>query len=115
MMVRGPWSTRRQMLAGARAAELKKAVEVDAARPGGRSLSRRAAVAVVLAAALVALPADASGAILRATSSLPPGESGYVSLLGVSNGTGRPTLRPAIAVHRLPAQERDVLAARRDA
>jgi penicillin amidase len=40
--------------------------------------------------ALAAPPAQAK--ILRATSILPPGESGFVSLAGVSNGTGSPNL-----------------------
>jgi penicillin amidase len=44
-----------------------------------------------LGAALVAGPA-AQGRILRATSILPPGESGFVALSGVANGTGSPHL-----------------------
>ena len=47
-------------------------------------------VAAVLCTLLLAAPA--SGGILRAESSLPPGESGFVSLAGVSNGTGSPHL-----------------------
>ncbi|MEA2399096.1 MAG: penicillin amidase [Thermoleophilaceae bacterium] len=49
-----------------------------------------ALVAVVLCTLLVAAPAGAG--ILRAESSLPPGESGFVSIAGVSNGTGSPHL-----------------------
>ena len=45
----------------------------------------------MLGAACV-LASPAAGKILRATSILPPGESGYVSLTGVSDGTGSPHL-----------------------
>lgn len=44
-----------------------------------------------LGAALVACP-TAEGKILRATSILPPGESGFVALSGVTSGTGSPHL-----------------------
>ena len=50
------------------------------------------AMAGALALSAIALPAAAGAAVLRATSILPPGESGYVSLLGVANGTGSPHL-----------------------
>ena len=46
---------------------------------------------MALTLALGAAPV-ASGKIIRATSILPPGESGYVSIAGVSNGTGSPHL-----------------------
>jgi penicillin G amidase len=46
---------------------------------------------VATLAALVGASA-AQGHILRATSILPPGESGFVSLAGVDNGTGSPHL-----------------------
>ena len=62
----------------------------------------RVLIAGLAGLALVAVPA--SGAVLRATSILPPGESGFVSLLGVSAGTGSPHLydqqQPFIAFDR---------------
>src|SRR5205807_6397211 len=53
---------------------------------------RRRAITLIgcLTAALAAAPASAR--IVNATSILPPGESGYVSLLGVASGTGSPHL-----------------------
>jgi acyl-homoserine lactone acylase PvdQ len=47
--------------------------------------------AVVLCAALVAAPAAGAG-IIQATSILPPGESGFVSVEGLATGTGSPHL-----------------------
>jgi acyl-homoserine lactone acylase PvdQ len=59
-----------------------------------------------LCAALVAVP-GASAKIIYATSVLPPGESGFVSVTGVSNGTGSPHLydqqQPFIAFQRKDA------------
>jgi penicillin amidase len=53
---------------------------------------RGAAGFLSIAACALLLAAPACGRILRATSILPPGESGYVSLTGVTNGTGSPHL-----------------------
>jgi acyl-homoserine lactone acylase PvdQ len=47
---------------------------------------------VAVAATPATAPTTAQAKILRATSILPPGESGYVSLAGVANGTGSPHL-----------------------
>ena len=47
-------------------------------------------VAAALAAALAAAPARAG--VLRAETVLPPGQSGFVSIPGVSSGTGSPHL-----------------------
>src|SRR5437660_1365721 len=47
-----------------------------------------ALVGCALAALVASMPASAR--IVNATSILPPGESGYVSLLGVASGTGSP-------------------------
>ena len=51
----------------------------------------RGPVGAILCALLVGTPA-AQAKILRATSILPPGESGFVSVPGVANGTGSPHL-----------------------
>ncbi len=48
------------------------------------------AVGALLSAAIAAAGAD--GRVIEATSVLPPGESGYVSILGLANGTGSPHL-----------------------
>src|SRR2546430_10926868 len=50
--------------------------------------------AAALAAGAIALPtaAPAGASIIRAQSSLPPGESGFVSIPGVASGTGSPHL-----------------------
>jgi penicillin amidase len=50
------------------------------------------AVAVAAAALALSAAAPAHAAITRAESSLPPGESGFVSIAGVQNGTGSPHL-----------------------
>lgn len=44
------------------------------------------------ALAVLALAAPASASVIRATSILPPGESGFVSTLGLASGTGSPHL-----------------------
>ena len=49
-----------------------------------------AIIAATVAAAIAAAPAR--GSIIRAESSLPPGESGFVSIPGVASGTGSPHL-----------------------
>ena len=46
----------------------------------------------VLASAALAIAPAAPARVIDATSILPPGESGYVSLLGVASGTGSPHL-----------------------
>src|SRR5436853_6604754 len=52
---------------------------------------RRSAVALIgCVAAVLATAASASARIVNATSILPPGESGYVSVLGVASGSGSP-------------------------
>src|SRR5437899_668844 len=51
----------------------------------------RAGVVAVGVLALVAAP-SARAAIVQAQSSLPPGESGFVSVPGVASGTGSPHL-----------------------
>ena|GEM_PF-3194714 len=58
------------------------------------SRRRGVAFAALSAAALLAalVPGPAAARILRATSILPPGESGYVSITGVLGGTGSPHL-----------------------
>ncbi|HET9015528.1 MAG TPA: penicillin acylase family protein [Thermomicrobiaceae bacterium] len=50
------------------------------------------AAAVTALAALALGSAPAGAQILQATSILPPGESGYVSIVGVASGTGSPHL-----------------------
>ena len=53
----------------------------------------RAAVAAAAALALaLAFCPPASASIVRAESSLPPGESGFVSIPGVPTGSGSPHL-----------------------
>jgi len=53
----------------------------------------RGRLAIVIAACTLALaPAAAHASIIRATSILPPGESGFVSPLGLTSGTGSPHL-----------------------
>src|SRR3954470_21871880 len=52
---------------------------------------RRGIVLVVLAAAL-ALPAAAGARVIDSGSVLPPGQSGFVSVPGVADGTGSPHL-----------------------
>lgn len=47
-------------------------------------------IAIALGALLAAVPASAG--VLRAESSLPPGESGFVSVTGVADGSGSPHL-----------------------
>src|ERR671933_473225 len=42
--------------------------------------------------AFLALPATASARVIEAGSVLPPGQSGFVSIPGVANGTGSPHL-----------------------
>src|SRR3954469_4355986 len=49
-------------------------------------------VATLAAVALVLLPAAARAAVLRAETVLPPGQSGFVSIPGVADGTGSPHL-----------------------
>lgn len=51
-----------------------------------------AAGLAVIVTWMLAVSGAASGRIIEATSILPPGESGYVSLTGVANGTGSPHL-----------------------
>jgi penicillin amidase len=58
----------------------------------GRLSLRRGLTAALSVSAVLAAAPTAQGHILRATSILPPGESGFVSLPGVSNGTGSPHL-----------------------
>jgi penicillin amidase len=63
----------------------------------GRPVGRRPCVRCLGAlaatvAALLAAGGAASARVLRATSILPPGESGYVSIQGLLNGTGSPHL-----------------------
>jgi penicillin G amidase len=57
----------------------------------GVRLTHAACAALIVCVAL-ALAARASAAVLQATSVLPPGESGFVSVLGIPNGTGSPHL-----------------------
>lgn len=54
----------------------------------------RSSALVLAAAALVAAlaPAAAQAEVLKAETILPPGQSGFVSLTGVSSGTGSPHL-----------------------
>ncbi len=70
----------------------------------GWSRCRRGLTAGAAALAILATAGTAQGKILRATSILPPGESGFVALSGVSNGTGSPHLydqqRPFILFQR---------------
>jgi penicillin G amidase len=55
-------------------------------------MSRRHLWVTAAVIALPLLPAAASARILHATSILPPGESGFVSLTGLASGTGSPYL-----------------------
>jgi acyl-homoserine lactone acylase PvdQ len=56
-------------------------------------VSRPLRVLLLLAAlACAATPAAASARVFQATSILPPGESGYVSIAGLANGSGSPHL-----------------------
>src|SRR5947209_4517805 len=61
-------------------------------RTMGGSRWSRGLVAGLSLCAILAAAGAARGQILRATSILPPGESGFVSLPGVANGTGSPHL-----------------------
>src|SRR3954454_17952980 len=47
---------------------------------------------LLVLAALLALPARAGATILRAETVLPPGQSGFVSVPGLTDGTGSPHL-----------------------
>src|SRR3954464_7235593 len=49
-------------------------------------------VAALAAVAFVLMPAAARAAVLRAETVLPPGQSGFVSIPGVADGTGSPHL-----------------------
>jgi penicillin amidase len=49
-------------------------------------------IGLVIGAAAGVAAAPSPARVLRATSILPPGESGYVSILGVTSGTGSPHL-----------------------
>lgn len=53
---------------------------------------RVSAVGVALLTALVLLPATASAKVLNAEAVLPPGQSGFVSLTGLTSGSGSPHL-----------------------
>jgi acyl-homoserine lactone acylase PvdQ len=73
-------------------------------------MRRRLATWVITAGVLLAPALAAPGAsarIIEATSSLPPGESGYVSIAGLASGTGSPHLydqqQPFIAFDRKDA------------
>ncbi len=55
-------------------------------------MSRVPAVAAAVLSALVLLPATASAKVLNAEGVLPPGQSGYVSLTGLTSGGGSPHL-----------------------
>lgn len=59
-------------------------------RGKGGTIAKAAAVGTVLAALGFSAPAGAD--VLRAEAVLPPGQSGYVSIPGVANGTGSPHL-----------------------
>src|SRR5947209_7135558 len=68
----------------------------------------RGCTAILTALAVLALTAGpARASVVRATSILPPGESGFVSVLGVTSGTGSPNLydqqQPFIDFHRKDA------------
>src|SRR5947209_15530360 len=54
-------------------------------------MSRRVAI-VGLCAAMLGVAAPAYGRVIDAGSVLPPGQSGFVSVTGVANGTGSPHL-----------------------
>ncbi len=58
----------------------------------GWSARRRGLAAVLCLGAVLTGAQAADGHILRATSILPPGESGFVAVSGVANGTGSPHL-----------------------
>src|ERR1700731_5339156 len=70
----------------------------------GWSRCRRGLTAGAAALGILAAAGTAQGKILRATSILPPGESGFVAVSGGSNGTGSPHLydqqRPFILFQR---------------
>ncbi|WP_354700716.1 Penicillin G acylase [Paraconexibacter sp. AEG42_29] len=53
---------------------------------------RRALALVVAAGAALALPSSAPARVIEAEGILPPGQSGYVSLTGLTGGTGSPHL-----------------------
>ena len=101
LLIRGPLvDVLRGQLAGARAGELKRAIEAVApARPRRRMFNARlmsgrcrGLALIGCVAAALATAASASARVLDATSILPPGDSGYVSLPGVASGGGSPHL-----------------------
>ena len=55
-------------------------------------------VTVAALAAVLALPATAPAKILKAEDVLPPGQSGHVSLTGVTEGTGSPHLNDQVGL-----------------
>jgi penicillin G amidase len=57
-----------------------------------RSRTRGGLAAACALCTTLALASPASSSVIRATSLLPPGESGFVSLTGVATGTGSPHL-----------------------
>ncbi len=72
-----------------------------------RSRTRGGLAAACALCTTLALASPASSSVIRATSLLPPGESGFVSLTGVATGTGSPHLydqqQPFIAFARKSA------------
>ena len=55
-------------------------------------LANTVALVAVLGAAAVLLPSPAQARIIRAESVMPPGQSGFVSVTGIADGTGSPHL-----------------------
>jgi acyl-homoserine lactone acylase PvdQ len=77
---------------------------MDRSRSGRQRRAPAHLIALACACLLMTIPAHASAGVLRASSSLPPGESGFVSVAGVAAGTGSPHLydqqQPFIAFQR---------------